>query len=136
MDEEIKTTNVQAEMCFVGSLYANPDLYINYGNFMRSKYDFSDPVTRFLYDNLETYYLTFSQTIDEKKVNVFMSQNEERLKEYKQYKGWKTIQRFMALADTNDVDNYFNLVKKYSLLREYERNGFPVDKILKHKKID
>ena len=136
MDEEIKTTNVQAEMCFVGSLYANPDLYINYGNFMRSKYDFSDPVTRFLYDNLETYYLTFSQTIDEKKVNVFMSQNEERLKEYKQYKGWKTIQRFMALADTNDVDNYFNLVKKYSLLREYERNGFPVDKILKHKKFD
>ena len=121
MDEEIKTTNVQAEICFVGSLYANPDLYINYGNFMRSKYDFSDPVTRFLYDNLETYYLTFSQTIDEKKVNVFMSQNEERLKEYKQYKGWKTIQRFMALADTNDVDNYFNLV---------------VDKILKHKKFD
>ena len=136
MSEELKTSNIQAEMCFVGSLYTNPDLYVNYGNFMRSKYDFADPVTRFLYDNLETYYLTFSQTIDEKKLNVFMSQNEERLKEYKQYKGWKTIQRFIELADVSDVDNYFNLIKKYSLLREYERNGFPVDKILKHKKFD
>ena len=136
MGDELKTSNIQAEMCFVGSLYAEPDLYVSYGNFMRSKYDFADPVTRFLYDNLETYYLTFSQTVDEKKVNVFMSQNEERLQEYKQYKGWKTIQSFIGLADTSDADNYFNLVKKYSLLREYERNGFPVDKILKHKKFD
>ena len=134
--EEIKTSNIQAEMCFVGALYSDCDLYISYGNFMRSKYDFADPVTRFLYDSLETYYLTFSQTIDEKKMNVFMSQNEERLQEYKQYKGWKTIQRFIALADVSDVENYFQLVKKYSLLREYERNGFPVDKILKHKKFD
>ena len=136
MEEGLKTTNIQAEMCFVGSLYAEPDLYVNYGNFMRSKYDFADPVTRFLYDNLETYYLTFSQTVDETKINVFMSQNEERLREFKQYKGWKTIQRFISLADVSDVDNYFNLVKKYSLIREYERNGFPVEKILKHKKFD
>lgn len=127
---------MQAEMCFVGSLYTEPDLYVSYGNFMRSKYDFSDPVTRFLYDNLEIYYLTFSQTVDEKKINVFMSQNESRLQEYKQYKGWKTIQSLIGLADISDVDNYFNLVKKFSLLREYERNGFPVDKILKHKRFD
>lgn len=134
--QELKTTNVASEICFVGALYSNPDLYVSYGNFMRSKYDFSDPVTRFLYDNLETYYLTFSQSVDEKKVNVFMSQNEERLREYKQYKGWKTIERYMNTCDVHDVENYFQLIKKYSLLREYERNGFPVDKILKHKKFD
>ena len=135
-NEELKTSNVQGEICFVGCLFAQPDLYVNYGNFMRSKYDFSDPITRFLYDNLETYYLTFSQTVDEKKVNVFMSQNPERLKEYKSYKGWKTIQRFMDLADVNDVDNYYQIVKKYSLVREYGRNGFPVEKIINSKKFD
>jgi hypothetical protein len=136
LEEELKTNNIQAEICFVGSLYNNPDLYINYGNFMRSKYDFYDPVTRFLYDSLETYYMTFSQTVDETKMNVFMSQNEERLKEYKRYKGWKTINQYMNLADINDIENYYNTVKKYSLLREYERNGFPVNKILHHKKFD
>jgi len=123
-------------MCFIGALYSNPDLYINYGNYMRSKYDFFDEATRFFYDNLETYYLTFSQSVDETKCNVFMSQNDERLRQYRQYKGWNTIQRFIKLADINDVDNYFNIIKKYSLLREYERNGFPVDKILAHKRFD
>ena len=104
-EHELKDCNVQAEILFVGSIAKDLDLIVNYSTFMRSKYDFSDPATKFFYDNLETYFLTFSQTLDETKMNVFMSQNEERLKLYKQYKGWKTLQRFMTLADENDVKN-------------------------------
>ena len=82
--EEISASNVQSEMCLLGALLKNPDSFVNYGNFMRSKYDFSDGVVKFFYDSFETYYLTFSQTVDETKMNVFMSQNPERLKTYKQ----------------------------------------------------
>ena len=67
----------------MGCLYKSPDLFVNYGNFMRSKYDFSDLATKFFYDSFETYYMTFSQTVDETKLNVFMSQNSERFKTYK-----------------------------------------------------
>lgn len=133
---ELKDTNVQSEFCFVGALYKNPDAYVTYGNFMRSKYDFSDPAVQFFYDSFETFYLTFSQTVDETKMNVFMSQDEGRLKCYRQYKGWKTIERYMKYADENDIRNYFNIVKKYSLVREYGRNGFPVEKILAHKNFE
>ena len=112
MAENINDSNVQAEICFLGSLLKNSDLFVNYGNFMRSKYDFSDPVVKFFYDCFETYYLTFSQTVDETKMNVFMSQNPERLSTYKQYKGWKTLQQYMNLADENDCKNYFDTVKK------------------------
>ena len=132
----MSASNVQAELCFLGALMKNPDSFVNYGNFMRSKYDFSDPAVKFFYDSFETYYLTFSQTVDETKMNVFMSQNPERLSTYKQYKGWKTIQQYMNLADENDCKNYFDTVKKYSLVREYGRNGFPVEKILAHKNFD
>ena len=135
-DIVLKKSNIQAEICFVGSLFNNPDSFVNYGNFMRSKYDFDDEVTKFFYDSFETYYLTFSQTVDETKMNVFMSQNQERLKLYKQYKGWKTIQRYMGMGDKDDCKNYFNTIKKYSLIREYGRNGFPVDKILENKNFD
>ena len=135
-EHELKDYNIQSEICFIGALLKNPDLVVNYSNFMRSKYDFSDQATKFFYDSFETYYLTFSQTVDETKMNVFMSQNEERLKLYKQYKGWKTLQRYMALADENDVKNYFDTVKKYSLVREYGRNGFPIEKILSHRNFD
>lgn len=135
-ENELKTTNIQAEICFVGSLFCEPDLYVTYGNFMRSKYDFADEATKFFYDSFETFYLTFSQTIDETKMNVFMSQNEERLRLYKEYHGWKTVQQYMKLADKNDCKNYFNTVKKYSLIREYGRNGFPIEKIINHKNFD
>ena len=111
-EHELRDCNIQSEICFVGALLRSPDLVVNYSNFMRSKYDFSDQATKFFYDSFETYYLKFSQTVDETKMNVFMSQNEERLKLYKQYKGWKTLQRYMALADENDVKNYFDTVKK------------------------
>ena len=51
--------NIQAEILLVGSLYKEPDLYVSYGNFMRSKYDFSDEATKFFYDCFELMYTTF-----------------------------------------------------------------------------
>ena len=126
-------TNVQAELLFCGSMYKEPDLYLSYGESTRSKFDFSDPATRFFYDFFEEYYLTFSQDISQGKINNFATQNSERLKSYKNYGGWKTIQGMMDISDPNDFKNIYNTVKKYSLIREYDRNGFPAEKILSHK---
>jgi replicative DNA helicase len=39
----------------------------------------------------------------------------------------------MELSDTGDIQNYFNIVKKYSLIREFERKGFPVQKLINNK---
>ena len=78
-EHELRDCNIQSEICFVGALLRSPDLVVNYSNFMRSKYDFSDQATKFFYDSFETYYLTFSQTVDETKMNVFMSQDENLL---------------------------------------------------------
>lgn len=58
-EHELKDCNVQAEILFVGSIAKNLDLIVNYSTFMRSKYDFSDPATKFFYDNLEIYFLHF-----------------------------------------------------------------------------
>ena len=114
--EEKEIKNVQAEMMLVGALYKKPELYISYGHAMRSKYDFSDDACRFFYNMFENMYTTFSEIIDEDKVNIFMSQNQERLREYKKYKGWKMISSWMNLADVDDFEKYYNLIKKYSLL--------------------
>ena len=114
-------------------MYKQPDLYLSYGESTRSKYDFSDKATRFFYDLFEDYFLTFSQDVSENKINNFATQNSERLKEYKSYGGWKTIKGMMEIADPNDFKNVYNTVKKYSLIREYDRNGFPAEKILSHK---
>ena len=126
-------TNVQSELLFCGCMYKEPDLYLSYGESTKSKYDFSDAATRFFYDLFEECYLTFSQDMSQNKVNNFATQNSERLKTYKSYGGWKTIQAMMDLADPNDFKNVFNTVKKFSLIREYDRQGFPAEKMLSMK---
>jgi hypothetical protein len=132
----IEPKNIQNEILLVGSFYKNPDLYVSWGNYIRSKYDFDDEVTKFFYNNFELMYKTFSQTIDENKVNTFMSQDNERLQLYKKYGVYKVITQWMNLADIDDFKNYFGIVKKYSLVREYQRNGYPVQKILQHTKFN
>lgn len=128
--------NVQNEILFVGSFYKRPDLYVEYGRYIKSKYDLSDEVTKFLYDMFELYYKTFSQTIDEIKINTFMSQDKERLKLYKKYGGYKIIKTWMELSDDEDFKNYMEIVKKYSLLREFHRKGYNVEKIINHPKFN
>lgn len=130
----LEKNNIQSELLFVGSFYKSPALYLTYGGTTKSKYDLSDDAMRFYYDLFEDYYLTFSQDFSENKMNNFATQNVERLKKYREYGGWKTIKSIMDLADPNDFKNVYNTVKKYSLIREYDRNGFPADKILAHKK--
>lgn len=130
----IEKSNVQAELLFVGSFYKKTDLYLSYGKSIKSKYDLSDNATRFFYDMFEEYYLTFSQDVSENKVNNFATQNMERLKQYRSYGGWKTIKSMMDLSDPQDFKNIYNTVKKYSLVREYEHNGFPVEKILSNER--
>lgn len=133
-DVVLDKKNIQAELLFVGSFYKSPELYLTYGGTTKSKYDLSDNAMRFFYDLFEDYYLTFSQDFSENKMNNFATQNMERLKNYREYGGWKTIKSVMDMADPNDFKNIYNTVKKYSLIREYDRNGFPADKILAHKK--
>lgn len=125
--------NVNIEMCLVGSLLKSPDLYLIGGNLIKVDYDFTDPVCKFLYTSFEEYYLTFSQVITENKFNNYMSQNLERLKLYKQYGAWKTVKAFMDMADEDDFKNYFDTCKKYSLVRQYAKEGFPAENILNYK---
>lgn len=121
-------------MLLIGCFYKEPDLYIKYGHFIRSKYDFADEAMKFFYDCFELMYKTFSQTVDEFKVNTFMTQDAERFKIYSNFGRYETIKKIMSISDTNDIDNYFETVKKYSLVREYYRKGYPIQKMVQHHK--
>lgn len=128
--------NVANEILVVGSFYKQPDLGVSHLAFVRSKYDFYDLACRFFFDCYELMYKTFSQTFNEVKVNTFMAQDEERLRLYKEYGGYKQITQWMSLSDPEDFDNYFETLKKFSLLREYFKKGYSVERIVKHKKFN
>lgn len=125
--------DITSETLFIGSLYKNPILFVDYAELVKSKYDFYFPENQFLYNCFDIYYRTFSQEISETKVIMFMSQDEERNKTFKSNGGWKTIQKYIDLADPTDIKNHLDKIKKYSLLREFSRKGFPVEKLVEHK---
>ena len=136
MIEQKDLENIPNEIALVGAFYKNPELYISYGSSIKSKYDFSGEVSKFLYDCFELIYQTISQKINETKVNSFMIMDDKRLQLYKKYGGYKTIDDWMNLSDPEDFDNYFGILKKYSLLREFYRSGYNVEKLITHKKFD
>lgn len=126
-------TDYSSEALFIGSLFKKPILFVDYAELIKSKYDFADDVSRFLYDSFDLYYRTFSQEVNETKILMFMSKDNERLKKFRSCGGWKTIEKEMELSDPDDIKNYFDSIKKYSLLREFGNKGFPIQKLVQHK---
>lgn len=134
-EEKILVSNVPNEVLMIGALCSNPELMINYSRVIVSQYDFSDEITKFLFDTLELMYNTYSQDFNENSVNTFMIQDEERKIKYRQYGGWKTIKKAMTISNVEDIENYYATLKKYSLLRELDALGCDgiVQKIMRTK---
>ena len=129
-------SNIQNEFLLVGCIYKKPELFIEHGQHIKSKYDFSDEATRFFYDVAEIMYRKRTQIFNKSIISTFMTEDSDRLASYKKYGGWKTIDSWMNLAVTENFENYFEVLKKFSLLREYQRNGFNVEKIINHKNFE
>ena len=127
---ELDLTNVQSEMLVIGSFFKDPTLYLTYSNSIVPKYDFSDKACEFFWELFADYYVSYSEDFSELKLNTFASMLPERFKEYRANGGYKTIKSFMELADPKDFKNYFETLKKYSLLRAFNSTGYDVSKIL------
>lgn len=121
----------------IGCLFREPDLLLDYGELIKSSYDFNQPTNKFLYDSIVTLYSQHAGTdINEVKINIYMNSDEERKREYERIKGYKYIDRLKKLVDTDDFPVYYEKLKKFSLLREFERKGFPVQKLMSRKDFD
>lgn len=129
-------SNVTNEILFVGCIYTNPELLVDYSQLIKSKYDFYDEATRFFYDCAEIIYQTRSQEFKSNVITAFMSEDKERLTLFKKYGGNKVIAEWCKLTQIDNQKNYYDILKKYSLLREYQRKGFDVSGIIAHKKFE
>ena len=135
-EQQSEYINVQSEYLFVGSLYKNPDQYLLYGESIRSNYDFGDDATKFFYDMFELMYKTFSQDFSERSINTFATMDEFRYAQFMRFQGYKTIKAWSDSANVADIRNYYDTLKKYSILREYQRKGFPVDWMVQSKRFN
>lgn len=119
MTEEDVLSNIQNEMLFVGCIYKQSDLLIEVEKNIKSEFYFTDPVTKFFYDNSIIIYKR-EQSFTEKAINVYMSEDKIRLGLFREYGGIQTIKEFMDLCEVESFNSYYEMLKKYALIREYK----------------
>jgi len=121
-------SSAENEIRFIGSLFLNNDLFLEYEKAVVSKYYFSDEICRTLYDWIFVLYSN-EQKFTEKNIVVYASQDSERLSFYKKMGGWKVIEEFMSLSDETEFKSYFQTIQKFALIRELEKLGVSTEKI-------
>lgn len=115
------------ELTFIGSAYLNPSVIKRYEESIRPKYDFTSEANRFFYNMLIEMGKINNWKVSEYTVNAYMADNSSRLKTFNKYGGYNWVKFVIKMAEENEavrnIDNYYNLLKNYSLLREYWRMG-------------
>lgn len=123
MDNNIENLkDVQSEMRFIGSLFLNNDLFLEYDKVVRWDYYFSDIVCKTIYQWLEDLYAK-EQKFNEQNVTIYASQKEERISFFRKIGGYKTIEDFISISDESEFKSYFNAIQKWTLIRELELKG-------------
>lgn len=130
-----KICDIQSEIRFIGSLFINNDLFLEYEKVVRWDYYFVDGICKILYQWLEVLYVK-EQSFNEKNIAIYVSQDEERIKFYKEMGGFNTIKGFMEVSDEKEFKSYFNSIQKFTLLRELESKGISTEKIRNSKNFE
>lgn len=132
--EEKDIKSKSAESLVVGSFYKNPQLFFEYDELIYPEWDFITNDLRTLYNIIRTCYHGGYKNIDETIINVEVNKVPEWIEIYKKIQGYKTIQRLIDKVNLEDFKVYYKELKKYNLLRELFRKGFPVEQKLEKMK--
>ena len=126
---EDKLQDLTSELLFIGTIYKYPGMFPKYRRYLGEE-DFSTPASRFFMGLFIRVYDTYSKTPDENSIAGFLVNRKQELKKFNEYGGYSTVEGFMNTCNSNDIEMYFDNIKKYSLLRAYHEKGFPVLDIL------
>lgn len=138
IDFELELWNHQNEMIVLGSLFAKPEeMGFTYVDAIKNS-DFHDPAMRFYHTLFNDYILTYSTEITETKFNMFCSMNTTRMQGYKKFGFFKPVKEIMKLATNSneELKRQVDILKKWSVLRGLQKNGYDVSHILSHSKFN
>lgn len=127
------------ELTFIGALCCEPRLISKYEDFIFPKYDFTSNATAFFFICIVQLGKRTDWVINQNSISAYMADNKERAKIYQSYGGYKWIECVMDMAKNNNaienIEDHFELLKKYSLAREFWKKDtkYIMEKLVKSK---
>lgn len=110
----------------IGNVYNHPDLLDMEDKYMITENDFDNQFHKIMFGSIMKIYELGAQKITIKNIVDFLSTRPESEATFKANKGEDWLTRASENADYKSFDYYYGRLKKFSLLRSYERYGVDV----------
>lgn len=130
----METTNVKSELLLLSDLYKSKINYTKIHSLVDPYLFFSETKTRTLYKLVGIFYQSYD-VYDQVDFRIFLTNNKDLMEEYLAVGGMGGLDEIMSLGSSSFKQN-FEAVRKYSLLREFNRNGFDTDRLMKNERFD
>jgi len=134
-NEQHVYSNNLAIINVLAALIKNPLLFAD-NNYHFNIDDFPEQFHRIVYGAVDHLAHQGMQKIDYIDINEFLKQYPAQYAIFSQNNGVAYIQNCLAAFDERKFDYYYKTLKKYSLLRMFQSQGFDVSEILDLEEID
>lgn len=120
----------------LGCLLKDPSLLGDVNKYQLNKEDFPEPFHRAIFGAIWNLYKLGSKDIDHIAVDNYLSSYAKSYEIFLKNDGIEWCQNAIDQSSLANFDYYYTRVKKFSLLRECERNGISVIDIYNEKEVD
>ena len=134
-NEQHVYSNNLAIINVLAALIKNPLLFAD-NNYHFNIEDFPEQFHRIVYGAVDHLAHQGMQKIDYIDINEFLKQYPAQYAIFSQNNGVAYIQNCLAAFDERKFDYYYKTLKKYSLLRMFQSQGFDVSEILDLEEVD
>ena len=118
-----KYTDTTAALQVIGCIYKQPSLLNDEGRYFFSEEDFTNDFHKIIFGAMYNLHTMGTKSFSPKIIEDYLQGHPESLALYKTSNGATWIKEQELHAELSGFDYYYSRLKKFTLLREYERYG-------------
>lgn len=112
----------------IGSLYQNPSLFDD-GQYKFNTEDFPQEFHRVMFEAIHNLHALGAQVITQNTIEDYLEQRDKKYAVYKAYNGGEWLQKCTESVSVATFEYYYQRLKKFTLLRMYDKCGVDVTSI-------
>ena len=109
----------------IGSIYQDPSL-LDESDYKFDDEDFPQEFHRIMFASIYNLHMLGAETITQNAIEDYLEQREQKYATYKAYNGGEWLQKCTESISPATFNYYYNRLKKFTLLRAYDKCGIDV----------